>query len=714
MKQFLLLALLFFGTLVSAQKFSINGSVEGGGEMLASATVVVLNEKDSTIVSFGLTSKEGKFRIDNLKPLSYLIQITYLGFEQYSQPLVIEDSDIDLKTVTLKVNSALIEQVEIKGEHVPLLVKKDTLEFNAAAFQTQPNEVVEDLLKKLPGVEVESDGSIKAQGEDVEQVLVDGKKFFGDDPTIATRNLPADAVDKVQIFDQKSDMAEFSGVDDGERQKTINLELKEDRKNGYFGNLSAGYGSDDRYNGKISLNRFNPTTQMSIIGNFNNVNEQGFSVSDYASFMGGFGGFRRGGNAPIFNGLSNGFVVTNAGGLNINHDFSDKTELSINYFINSIENEIESESIKENFVSESESFFENENSDQINKSDNHRVNLEFEHEIDSTQDLRIRGGLTYNNGNLISDNYTEIVSDNFVANLTDSDYQTNGKNLNLSSNLTYRKKFGSVKKRIFTFNGSLNDATNDLLADLNSQNIIFSDNNTLETLLVQDVIQSDQDNQYRLEFSFVEPLSYGKYLEFKYRRQNFNNDVLTEYFDIEADMQTLNQDLSNAYVRDYYYDRYSTAFHFNSDVSQLTLEAAVQNSHLQGDLLFEEISIKKDVLRFLPRINWRYEIGQAHNIRLSYSTNVNMPSLEQLQPIPDNSNPLNIYIGNPDLIPEYSHRLRLNYFKYDQFNFRSFYAFFNFNYTKNQIINESFIDENFVQMQSPTNVDYNFNSTGSA
>ena len=707
---------LFFSILVFSafsQDYLIEGTVIGNDENLISATTVILDSKDSTIVSFGLTNNDGYFKIEDLKAQSYILQITYLGFKQLTQKVQIKDESLDLGLLKLEPNSELIDGVEIKAEHVPMMINKDTLLYNADAFQTQPNEVVEDLLRKLPGVEVESDGTIKAQGEEVSSVLVDGKKFFGDDPKIATRNLPADAVKTVQIYDKKSDMAEFSGVDDGEREKTINLELKADRKNGYFGSAEAGYGSDERYKGRLSLNRFNPTTQMSLIGNLNNVNEQGFTVGDYVSFMGGFGGGSRNNPVNISNGLSNGFVTTKAGGFNLNHDFSDKTEISFNYFINVIDNDINGTTNRENFLDNNNTYSTEELTSQLSQTNNHRFNVVLEHEIDSTQDIKITSGLTFNNGSLFSGNMTQIIADSLLQNSSDSNYDTDGNNSDLSFSGVYRKKFGNVKKRILTLEGSYNNSTDELLGDLDSENLLYEDSQVIaDIILLQDIISDNKDDSYRITASFVEPLSYGKYLEFKYRRQNFNNDVSTEYYDIINSGSILNTDLSNVYNRNYFFDRYSAAFHINSDKSQLTFEGALQSSHLIGDLILEGIQIKKDVTRFLPRINWRYSMDNGQNLRLRYSTSVNVPSLTQLQPIADNSNPLSIYIGNPDLIPEYRHSMRLNYFLYDQFSFQSFFAFINMSYTKNQITNASTVDRNFVQLTSPVNVPYNFNTSG--
>jgi hypothetical protein len=710
-------ASLFFCAAALAQNTTdISGTVKSKEEALVSATVVLLSEKDSSLINFSLSNNDGFFRISSVPNGSYLLQITYLGFDQFSSEIEAEGIPLELGEIILEPSSATLETVEIKGERVPLMVNRDTLEYNAAAFQSQPNEVVEDLLKRLPGIEVESDGNIKAQGEDVQQVLVDGKRFFGDDPKVATRNLPADAVKKVQVYDQKSDKAEFSGVDDGERIKTINLDLKVDRKSGAFGNATVGYGTDERYKGTMSINRFSSRAQLSVIGNFNNVNEQGFSVNDYVNFMSGMGWGRGRSSLPVFNGLSNGFVETHAGGINLNYDLTEKTELSLSYFINSISNTIASTTTRENYADEADIFFTNEASQQDNNNVNHRVNFDLDQEIDSTQNVRLRGSVIFNRGELNANSFSEIVeASELKANSTDASLLTEGNNTRISLNGTYRKKFGKINKRIFTLSGAYNDAVDETMGDLASDNIIFGDSNMvmLQELLIQNQLSEDDQRDYRVELSYVEPLGNDKYVELKYTRRNYRNDVVSEFYDLVNGESLFNIDLSNAFIRDYYYDNYAAAMHFNTEKSALTLETAIQSSHLNGDIIFEDQRIETDVFRVLPRVSWRYDFGGKKNIRFRYSTSINEPSLEQLQPNPDNSNPLNIYIGNPELVPEYRHSARINYFSYDQFSFRSFYMFFNLNYTKNNITNVTSFDENFVQTTTPVNVDYSLNLSGS-
>ena len=712
---FVLIMLSSFGVL-GQTTVDLEGSVTGSeDETLPNATVVILSNQDSTLVSFALTNGEGKFKISELSIGSYILQITFLGYEQYSEKLSINEGfNPNLQTIQLLQSNTLLEQVEIKGEHTLLVVKKDTLEYNAAAFQTQPNEVVEDLLRKLPGVEVDSDGTITAQGEEVENVTVDGKKFFGDDPTIATRNLPADAIDKVQIFDQMSDMAEFSGVDDGEREKTINLQLKEDRRKGQFGTVEAGYGTNERYKGRMSLNRFSAKTQASAIGNFNNVNEEGFSSSDFANFQQGLG-FGRGGNNSLVNsGLSNGFVTTNAGGININHDFSSKVDMSLSYFLNDISNEAASTISRETF-GDRFSFFDEESSSRINSSANHKVNAEMNIEIDSSQNLALRSNLVFNTGESILTGLTTRLNDERLKqNSSTQDNDTSGNSFDATGRATYRKKFGKVKKRVFTIQGNINDSTSNSDGSLVSDNTFFDDTETINFIdnIVQNQEQNNNATSYRIESSFVEPLSSNTFLELKYRRQNFNNDLRRVVEDVVSGDLIFNDDLSNHYQRDYVYDRASLTWHMNGEKTSLSIEAAAQQSRLNGNIISEDIQIENSVFRILPRINLRHELGQSQNIRIRYSTSVNEPSITQLQPVPDNSNPINIYVGNPNLVPEYTHTLRLNYINYDQFSSRSYFAFINARYTTNNITNQTILDPEFRQITQPVNVNYDLNLSG--
>jgi len=315
-------------------RFDVSGSVTDTLSVgLRGATVVVLTRADSVLTKFATTAADGAFTIKRVPVGDYILQVTFVGFEAYRHNFSLSNADYDAGDIKLSDSIGELGELVVSSEHIPMVVKGDTLEFNAAAFGVRPNAVVEDLLRRLPGIEVDADGTVTAQGKEVQNVLVDGKEFFGNDYKIATKNLTAEAVDKVQVYDKRSDMAEFTGVEDGAEEKTINLELKEDHKQGYFGNMSGGYSAEGRYDGQASVNRFSSTTQLSFLGNVNNVNRQGFSFGDYINFVGGMsamggGGFRMdSGGLQLGTDLSDGFSNTLSLGLNASRDFGSKVSI---------------------------------------------------------------------------------------------------------------------------------------------------------------------------------------------------------------------------------------------------------------------------------------------------------------------------------------------------------------------------------------------------
>lgn len=305
-----LLAALVAVALPSAAQ-SVSGVVTDSTDIgLPDATVVLLQRADSSIISFGTSRDDGAFEIRRVPRGEFLLQITFVGFLPSTTLIEVADGPVDVGRVQLVADVDGLDPLVVTADRVAMVIKRDTLEFNGNAFYTPEGSSVEDLLRRLPGVEVNRDGSIQAQGEDVERVLVDGKEFFGNDPTIATRNLPADAVDRVQIYDRASETAEFTGVDDGQEERTINLALRPDRRVGQFGSLRGGLGGTTttpgadasgsaRFDGSASVNRFSPSTQLSFIGNANNVNRQDFGVEDMIQFMGGLSGLASGGSIRL-------------------------------------------------------------------------------------------------------------------------------------------------------------------------------------------------------------------------------------------------------------------------------------------------------------------------------------------------------------------------------------------------------------------------------
>ncbi|MEM1118665.1 MAG: carboxypeptidase regulatory-like domain-containing protein, partial [Bacteroidota bacterium] len=410
-----LLLVVCVGTALSgaatAQSPAVSGVVTDSSDTgLPGATVVLLQPGDSTIVSFAASRTDGAFRIPRVVPGDYLLQITYVGYLPSTRPVAVGAEGLDVGRISLEVDLDGLDPLVVTADRVAMVLKADTLEFNADAFGVPEGSSVEDLLRRLPGVRVDRDGSIQAQGEDVARVLVDGKEFFGTDPTIATRNLPADAVDRVQVYDRDSETAEFTGVADGNEERTINLALKEDRRTGTFGRLSGGLGGSSavdgrangvRFDGSASVNRFSPSTQMSFLGNANNINRQDFGVEDYIQFMGGISAFA-GGNLrlrsedigiPLGTGPSDGFTTTFAGGLNLNHDFGADTKLESNYFGSRIGTDRQRDLRRQQLLGSNLSAATEQADETTSQTQMHRLNLHLLHAFADGHDLRLRSNL---------------------------------------------------------------------------------------------------------------------------------------------------------------------------------------------------------------------------------------------------------------------------------------------------------------------------------
>ncbi len=720
---------------LQSQDIKVRGSViDSSATPMVAATVVLLQPADSVMYTYAITGNMGQFVMNNVAPGEYYLQISYIGYGNFRQLIKVEPSpsEQNLGAIFLSPANTLLEEIVVKAEHVPIIFNKDTIEYNADAFKTKPNAAVEDLLRRLPGVEVQRDGSVKAQGEDVQNVLVDGKEFFGKDTKIATQNLPADIVDKVQVYDKKSEMAEFSGIDDGNDEKTINLSLKDGKKKGYFGNVEAGFGRDEpgeitkdsRYKSRASINRFDNKLQMSILGMSNNINDAGFSFNDYINFMGGIGNFMSGGNMslsvnsqdsgiPLGYNSSPGITNTAAGGFNFNYDFNEKTEWQSSYFMNRIDNRT-IQSISSQNISKDQSFNRIEDSNKNNINLNHRFNSSLRLKFDTNANLTWINRLSFNTRDFNStSNLQTLGFSQQLENESSNLYSTDGDQMSWYSGITLRKKLNKPG-RIISGNLDLTIGDNDdnVLVD-NMTTIYDNAQGEFVNNILQDQQSTESQNQYNLGISYTEPLGKRTYLGLNARRSNNENERIRNYYDIDPNnpsSRTLNVSLSQQYLRNYTYNQFGSSIRYNGKKLRFSTGANYQMADLNGNILSEQTELNKRFSYFLPKMNIEYELGTSRNIEFRYRTSVQEPSLQQLQPLVDNSNPLNLYQGNPELKPEYSHDANIHLMLFDQFSFTSFFASINARYTKNKIVNSSFIDDQFRQINIPINSDYAFNS----
>ena len=711
-RQFLqAIVILSLSIVTTYSQYSLIGSVSDEELVKLQGATVVLLDSDSIIVSFNITSEYGKFELENLKKGDYILQVSYVSYSNFSENYTVNgDSQlIDIGNITLFESSELLQEVTIKSEHIPMGIQGDTITYNATAFKTRPGANVEDLLKRLPGIEVQRDGSIKAQGENVEKVLVDGKEFFGNDPTIATKNLEAEAVEKVQVFDKQSDMAEFTGIEDGEDEKTINLKLKEEYKSGGFGNINVEKGTDDRYQGKLNYNRFNTAMQASVIVSANNVNKQAFSFNEYISLMGGLNeGLSR--NFTDFNfsefGSSRapeGITDNYTSGLNFNYDFSEKLALTSNYFYLQSDRSINRTSNSEQFV----------NQQSINSVDTLNSNSK-------KQQHRIRSKLVYKQNpftqlvmknNLGISKTDEMLNGNSIFESINQRNQTNTFNISNGIGIAYdgsfqlRKKFGKKGRNW------INTITYSIKDEEEQENVLNHFNlQTGSIVLNQDQEYTSREQNISFKTRYTEPLGSGYYLGIAYSLQQNEESPLKNFFDIADENRLLNEELSADFIKNLDIQTGRLSIKRNRKKSKLTLHLNYQSTRLVGKINSDD-EITNFSNHFLPSLNYDLDISNNTSLSTSYHTSVTTPLLNQLIPFPNNTNANVIINGNANLRPSFTHTAQVNLNLFDNFNFRNLFANVRLNIIKDKIVNSIKIDSDLLRRITPINTNNFINTT---
>ena len=718
--RFLLSVFLSIITLASfAQNDKLRGKVlDDQGKPLPSATVVLLDQADSTLLYFGITTTTGDWEIKNIKAKSYLMQFAFLGFEtEYRAVTIPNPKGEEWGIIALSQKSVSLDGVQVIGEHVPMQFKKDTIEFNARAFKTKPDAVVEDLLKKLPGIQVDRAGNVKAMGEDVRKVLVDGKEFFGNDPKVETKNLPADAIDKVQVFDKKSEEAEFTGIDDGTRDKAINLVLKEDHKNGVFGHVLAGYGTDNHYKGSGKLYRFTDKTQMAALAMQNNINQFGFSFQDYMDFNGGMMSMMSGGSAkfvmggdgglPInFGQQVNGLTTSGAGGLNFSYSPAKDRRFFISYLANATKKSLIQNTNTQNFISDG-SYLQDQDMDQTQRDTAHSLNFGVRYRIDSTQNIYLDGGASFNLSNAWSQNYTSSYRDDQLVNWLDNNSNQGSDRISGNAKASWLKKLNGNKTVIkLAGNGSLSQS----LTDQQWQNKTYFAITDLESF--ESLYQDNQiDNlSYSVNTSVTQRLGKRIYIVPQINAAS-SQESLVRTQGFPSPNNTIIDSLSPAFDR--IYDRIEPKLTIKRSTDKLQLNFFL-NSELYKtqNFLWNDAGVEKTKFVFLPGFSIDYEYNTGKRLNLILRSNLVQPTINQLLPVPNTSNSLSISYGNRNLKPEHQQSAFFHWIFFDQFSFTSLFAGLNATYTQDKINWSRTIDNQLGQTLNLVNVDDDFRVSG--
>lgn len=696
---------------------------------LASATINILDAKDSTLLSFGRTNDKGEFSISRLKTGELILLVTYTGFAKKEIPFSLSEASPQKEFGDISMlSSTALEDVTVTA--APVVIKGDTVEYNAGSFKVnKPNAVVEDLLKRLPGVEVDTEGNIKANGQDVKRVLVDGKEFFANDPKLATKNLQADMVKKVQVYEKKSDRSEFTGFDDGNTEPTINLTLKEDKRTGVFGRVSGGYGSEDRYKANANVNSFKKGEQMSFIGQANNINERGFSLMDALSFssaggrsgggstviMGGGGG-RSGGLqvAGFGGGNSQGISATQAAGLNYNNFKNKKVDFTSSYFFNGTQTKNVYDIRRELTVGDSTQLYLEPGVTQRDNF-NHRVNLGLDYRLDSFNSIKVTSRISFQN----SENTTNKVFSTLGPKgntLSDGINNTANENsgYNIFTNALYRKKFSRAGR---TFSADLNFTT----VDNNGSGSQFTINNRYGNFIRRDTLDqrnfTDANNlTYGATISYTEPMSRRSLLELSLFHNNnqSNNDQRTFNLNpFTGEYDLVNEQLTNFFENEYMNSGAGVNFKENRTGWNYTIGGRLQRAELTSTVQGKADPISQTFVNFLPSAQIQIGKNRYRNFRIFYNGNTSNPSVQQLQPVADISDPLNITIGNPDLKQSFTNAMRINYTSFDPYTMQNFFAFFNVSQTFNDIVNNDSIGAFGGRVTTYDNVNGVYNINGS-
>ncbi|MDX1283881.1 MAG: outer membrane beta-barrel protein [Draconibacterium sp.] len=713
----ILTAILFsIAGLIFAQTYPLSGTVfSDDGNPMVYSSVVLLNPADSTMQSFGITNKSGEYDIKSIKEGNYLLQVAFLGFETFYQDISIPAENNQLGAIVLKTKTEYLDEVEVTGEYIPLAIKKDTVEYNAKAFKLKPDAVTEDLLKKLPGVEVDRSGNIKAMGEDVNKLFVDGKEFFGNDPKVATKNVPANAVDKVQLYDRKSEQAMFTGIDDGSREKAINLKLKEDRKNALFGDVMAGGGTNERWQGSAKAYRFTDKVQLAALGMGNNVNQYGFSFNDYMNFQGGIGKMIHGGGSakitirsdgsfPInFGDPIPGLNTSGAGGANFSFSKHKHDRTFISYLGSGTEKILEETTKSWNYQKDKDYY----QSQELNEKDNnqsHGFNFGMRKRIDSTQNVLLDGNFSLGKGKNNRLAETESSSNNELVNTLRNQTSNTNDRLSGRANGSYTKILNKGKSN-FSVGGNLSVSTS------LTENIIDTETRFMESgqNQMRDVFQDNKNESlsFSLNTNFTKSFGKGFYMtpNLKVGRS------IESLFRTEGSLSTYENKLENDFQKRYSWFRPEINLKKTNDKRTISLSLQAETGRLENTLN-ENAETEKNYFYLIPSLWYQYEFQTGRRIMLSYRSSVNTPNVTQLLPIENSINPLSIYYGNPELKPEYSHRFNTHYILFDQFSFTSLMANLSGTYTTNKINWDRTVDEHLAMINTLQNFDYDYNLSG--
>ncbi|HUS03663.1 MAG TPA: outer membrane beta-barrel protein [Chitinophagaceae bacterium] len=730
MRNKVLLVIIFFLSLqnLSAQ---VKGIIvdSAGNKPLENAIVGLFLESNKSDTSYSITNGKGEFTFQAIPTSNFSIIATCVGYKgrgKFRRIYGVEKT-IDLGTVILVNQSIILDEIVINSP--PISIKEDTIEYRADAFKVKENGVVEDLLKKLPGVQVDKNGNIKAQGKAITRVKVNGKDFFGGDPKTATKELPANIVDKIQIIDDYGDQATITGIKDSEPEKIMNIQIKKDKNKGYFGRATAGAGTKERYQASFNGNYFKEKQQISFFSSSNNTSQSLFSTGSGSKGMGNMmsmgqgavnnmGGpgalMNAGGDLQLQNGGSgsDGITTTNSIGLNYRDDWGKKLTVYGSYSYSHRNNSGYKISAQQNIFSTG-TFFNNQNNNFVNLGENHRFVLNIEYNIDSFNYIKINPSFSYGSSKGNSETIFDYANGNIKTSEGYYNTITNSNNPNFSGSVLYNHKF---RKRGRNFSMNLNAGTSENNSDQDSRNYTVQSSPAGSTNLFLFNTQENDNHNYGVRFTYTEPLSKVRFLDvaFSHNLNYSKNNKVVYNVDPSTRIKVFNPGLSNDYENNYFNNRANLSIRTTEKKYNYTLGISVQPVNLSG------ISLTKDsVYRPIKRVNvfpvarFAYNFSKTQSLSFNYRGDAQQPGFTQLQDVLDSSNRQYQTKGNPNLKPSINHSVNLFYNNFNFTSGRVLFSSLSFSKIQNQIVNNTvLVGSSGAQLTTPENVNGYYNVSG--
>jgi len=634
-----------------AQSFSIKGIIRESDtqEPLPFVNILLLSSNDSSQVGGTVSDIDGRFEMTNVRRGSYLVRVQSMGYAEYSKGVEV-NSSIDMGTLYVRESATDLSEVVIEARRSTGTQKGDTTSFNADAFKTMKDASAQVLIEKLPGVSTEN-GIIQAQGENIAQILVDGKPYFGTDVRTALQNIPAEMIQSIEIFDQKSEKAQLSGFDDGERLKTINIITKANRRKGQFGKGTAGYGTDDRYLGGLSVNIFDEDKRLTVTGLTNNVN-----VLNYSSDP----------NAQDNANPQEGIITTNILGLNYSDIWAEKVKIAGSYVFSNRENVGIVDRFREFITADGSDQFYSERSTDVRVNNQHQANLRLEYNPNEKNRFlyipRFSARFETENSGFFGQTDNGVNPINTVENLKTGNYQ----DFDLFNRFFYSHKFNKPGRTV-TLRTTFTNGWNLDEADRNAKNTFFENGGQRQEILDQRITRERTGTSWQSRVSYTEPLGQRGQMEAEYQIGNRKNDSDRLLFNVEnGDFDNgnlaLDTALSNVFVSKYLTQSFELGYQFLTEKYKVQTELEYQDAKLDNFQEFPSNEVlNRRFTNVLPTVRMEYKFSTNTNIQLDYDTYTNEPNVGQLQRVVDNTNPIQLRTGNPNLDQSFTNQFRLRF-----------------------------------------------------